>query len=175
LAVVNDGGTVWHHLWSEVGTTGPYSVGNATASTHAVNLGQSDARYAALLGNAANKFSVAAGVAATDAVNVGQFVKSLAGSGYQKLPGGLIMQWASVAQTSGVEGAVAITYPTAFPNASLIVIPGLDVGTWSTPPQFNFSGQTSGFTASGFNYYLQPQNTTSGSGTYYLTYIAIGY
>jgi hypothetical protein len=31
-----------------------------------------DARYAALLGNTANKFSVAAGVAATDAVNMGQ-------------------------------------------------------------------------------------------------------
>jgi hypothetical protein len=33
---------------------------------------QADTRYAALLGNSANKFSVAAGVAATDAVNVGQ-------------------------------------------------------------------------------------------------------
>jgi hypothetical protein len=45
LAVVNDGGTVWHHLWSEVGTTGPYSVGNATVNTHAVNKGQADGLY----------------------------------------------------------------------------------------------------------------------------------
>jgi hypothetical protein len=35
---------------------------------------QADARYAALLGNTANKFSVAAGVATTDAVNVGQAI-----------------------------------------------------------------------------------------------------
>jgi hypothetical protein len=46
LAAVNDGSNVWHHLWSEVGTTGPYSVGNATTTTHAVNKGQADGLYA---------------------------------------------------------------------------------------------------------------------------------
>jgi hypothetical protein len=48
------------------GTTGVSLVAGIGAST------DFDARYAALLGNTANNFSVAAGVAATDSVNVGQ-------------------------------------------------------------------------------------------------------
>jgi hypothetical protein len=54
----------------------PATADNSTAiATTAFVAGtqiSNDARYAALLGNTANKFSVAAGVAATDAVNVGQ-------------------------------------------------------------------------------------------------------
>lgn len=41
--------------------------------------------------------------------------QSLAASGYQRLPGGLIVQWGSVART--VAGDVTVTYPIAFPNA----------------------------------------------------------
>ncbi|MDA8258386.1 MAG: hypothetical protein M0Z99_22615 [Betaproteobacteria bacterium] len=39
--------------------------------------------------------------------------QGLAGNGYQKLPGGLIIQWGSVA---GSGSAVTFTYPIAFPN-----------------------------------------------------------
>lgn len=103
------------------------------------------------------------------------FGSSLAANGYQKLPSGLIIQWGEVSQSSGTEGSTSITFPIAFPNACLQVIPGLDGGTWNTMNQFNLSAQTLGKTASGFTYYLQMQATTSGAGTYKLTYIAIGY
>ena len=43
------------------------------------------------------------------------FAKSLAASGYQKLPSGLIIQWGSILCSTG--GAVTFTYPIAFPNA----------------------------------------------------------
>lgn len=41
--------------------------------------------------------------------------QSLGSGGYQKLPGGLILQWGSVAITSGSN--VAVTFPIAFPTA----------------------------------------------------------
>ncbi|MDR5797436.1 hypothetical protein QCE49_28975 [Caballeronia sp. LZ008] len=45
---------------------------------------------------------------------LGQFTRSLASSGYQKLPSGLIIQWGSaVANSSGV---ATLTLPIAFPN-----------------------------------------------------------
>jgi hypothetical protein len=50
-------------------------VNGTTGVSQVTGIGDStafDARYAALLGNTANKFSVAAGVADTDAINVGQ-------------------------------------------------------------------------------------------------------
>jgi hypothetical protein len=87
LAVVNDGGTVWHHLWSEAGTTGPYSVGNATANTHGVNLGQ---------------FTTSQ-VKTTTSIN-------------QVLPGGLILK-AGITPSIVTDAAITVTFPTAFPNA----------------------------------------------------------
>lgn len=47
------------------------------------------------------------------------FSSSLAASGYQKLPSGLIIQWGNVS-VSGATGTV--TYPIAFPNATLNVV-----------------------------------------------------
>lgn len=51
--------------------------------------------------------------------------QSLAANGYQKLPGGLIIQWGTTA--TGAGGTVAVTFPIAFPNASLSVV-GMHVG-----------------------------------------------
>lgn len=47
--------------------------------------------------------------------NSSQFGRLLSSAGYQKLPGGLIIQWGNIA-TSG-SGGVTLTYPIAFPNA----------------------------------------------------------
>jgi len=41
--------------------------------------------------------------------------QSLSGSGYQKLPGGLIVQWGNGNSSAG---SLSVTYPTAFPNAA---------------------------------------------------------
>lgn len=46
-----------------------------------------------------------------------EMAKSLAASGYQKLPGGLILQWGSASTTAG--GIATFTYPVTFPNACL--------------------------------------------------------
>ena len=47
--------------------------------------------------------------------------QNLAVSGYQKLPGGLIMQWGSVPVTAT---ATPYTMPITFPNAGLIAVAG---------------------------------------------------
>jgi hypothetical protein len=55
----------------------------------------------------------------TDIAFVNDFTgsnQSLASSGYQKLPGGLIMQW-GISSSIGPDGTETITYPTAFPSA----------------------------------------------------------
>jgi hypothetical protein len=50
----------------------------------------------------------------------GDFATVQATQGYQKLPGGMIMQWGT--HTSGPQGSpVTITFPIAFPNACLNV------------------------------------------------------
>lgn len=46
--------------------------------------------------------------------------QSLAASGYQKLPGGLILQWSSF--MTSVAGFTTYTFPIAFPNACLHVL-----------------------------------------------------
>lgn len=48
--------------------------------------------------------------------------QSLGTNGYQKIPGGLILQWGSWSSGAGLAGQ-AITFPVAFPNAVLFVAP----------------------------------------------------
>lgn len=43
--------------------------------------------------------------------------KSLSTNGYQKLPGGLIIQWGRSSGISGANSGVNVTFPIAFPNA----------------------------------------------------------
>jgi hypothetical protein len=126
-----------------------------------------DARYAALLGNAANKFSVAAGVAATEAVNVGQFttnqVKTTT-SGNQQLPGGLILKWGYIASVAN--GAFSVTFPTAFPTAGVYanyILSGNN-GTG------NANNPLSAISASGFS-----GLNNNGTASYNIYWFAIGY
>lgn len=67
------------------------------------------------------------GTAATKNVGTGSgqipdmsnFLSGITSTGYQKLPGGLIIQWGLA---TGTTGKIAATYATAFPNAVLQVI-----------------------------------------------------
>jgi hypothetical protein len=43
--------------------------------------------------------------------------QSLGSNGYQKLPGGLILQWGSVTVDPGYNGTASITFPTAFSSS----------------------------------------------------------
>ncbi len=64
---------------------------------------------------------------------------SKASPGYQKLPGGLIIQWGAISSTSAGADAV-ITFPVAFPTAVLVTFPATD-GTAATT-DFKRNGST---------------------------------
>jgi hypothetical protein len=50
-----------------------------------------------------------------------KFAASLAANGYQKLPGGLLMQWGTTsAVTAG--SSLVVSFPLAFPNAALSIV-----------------------------------------------------
>jgi len=77
--------------------------------------------------------------------------QSIAAAGYQKLPGGLILQWATL--TTDASGFATITYPIAFPTAALVAIPG----------------------GADTNYYaIRETNRTSTTRTYHLTVSSTG-
>lgn len=53
--------------------------------------------------------------------NSGAFLADRSAAGYQKLPGGLIMQWGTIGFSSGI---ASVTFPIAFPNQVFVVVPG---------------------------------------------------
>ena len=75
------------------------------------------------------------------------FDKSLAASGYQKFPGGLVLQWGSSSSVSA-GSSLAITFPTAFASAvrsiQLTIISGSPDNGLLAPQAA--SGSTTGFT-----------------------------
>lgn len=52
-------------------------------------------------------------------VNLSQFARNIAVNGYQKLPGGLIIQWGKYDAAISGEATITITLPITFPNACL--------------------------------------------------------
>jgi hypothetical protein len=60
-------------------------------------------------------------------VNPNEFPNSLTANGYQKMPGGMIMQW-GVIGTISPNSSITLSYPIAFPNAVLSV----SIGSGST-------------------------------------------
>jgi hypothetical protein len=86
-----------------------------------------DSYAAPIAGNAGQVFAVAAASSASQAVNLGQFPASIASSGYQKFPNGLILQWgvSGTITTGSNLGYVSGSFPIAFPNNVF--------GAWGTP------------------------------------------
>ncbi|KAF1072696.1 MAG: hypothetical protein GAK45_00131 [Pseudomonas citronellolis] len=99
----------------------------------------------------------------SDGFGADSFAHLLASNGYQKLPGGVIIQWGSVTNSATAGSATAVTFPIAFPNAARSV--HLNSTVASTTPAYAWCD---GVTASGFN----SRSNTANSGAYY---IAIGY
>ena len=64
--------------------------------------------------------------------------QSLAASGYQKIPGGLIIQWGSLPSTAD-DGTASITWPISFPNNCYMAVASADT--------FNISYQLWALTA----------------------------
>lgn len=97
------------------------------------------------------------------------FASSLSGgSGYQKLPNGLIMQWGLTTSSSG-SGDVATSFPIAFPTAVrfINVFPGT-----VTVPYFCTMGSLS-TTAFGSSMWVSNTGARTAGGVAY--YLAIGY
>lgn len=90
--------------------------------------------------------------------------QSLGSSGYQKLPGGLIVQWGSTPATP-VQSTSAVTFPLAFPTAAYSVVLGEKLPT----PSNALPTAVDSLTVTGFTH-LNP-NTIGAIGSFY---IAIG-
>jgi hypothetical protein len=92
------------------------------------------------------------------------FGASFGGSGYQKLPSGLVIQWGAFVGSSS--GDTPVTFPIAFPNSfRLAVVSGLCSGTgaWGGYNSATVNGMNC-------NWWSAASTRQSGSGTY----IAIG-
>lgn len=85
--------------------------------------------------------------------------QSIGASGFQKLPGGLILQWGSVSVTTS---GTSFSWPTPFPNANLAYATGTPVASAAVQAQgFSNSGGTlilrnivTGATVAGQAYYI---------------------
>jgi hypothetical protein len=99
-------------------------------------------------------------------VNSSAFSRSLTSSGYQRFPGGLIIQW-GFTPLSSASAAVAVTFSIAFPTACSGITLGLwdaGSGAWSTLTNANSTGfQYSAWTSGG---------RVGGDSSFY---IAVGY
>lgn len=96
-----------------------------------------------------------------------EFVKALGSNGYQKLPGGLILQWGQ----SGAVGAGAglvVTLPIAFPSAC-VNVQLTYVNTAAFAPTFGNPNQVYVLTPSQFGIF------NGGAGAAEYLYMAIGY
>lgn len=88
-------------------------------------LGTSTASIALLAGDTLRLVSdgvdrwIPVGGSAALARSSGVFGRLLSTNGYQKLPGGLIMQWLSF--TSSASADITVTHPITFPNSSLSI------------------------------------------------------
>ena len=92
------------------------------------------------------------------------FTVSKATNGYQKLPSGLIIQWGSV--TADSNGNASVTYPVAFPNATLQAYASAQVD--------NCAARAGNFTTTGCDVSIidAPSGTNSESDA---SWLAIGY
>lgn len=96
--------------------------------------------------------------------------QSLTANGYQKLPGGLILQWCSGAPTTA-EGSQTITFPLTFPNACLGAFPSVQAA--AAAGAYDTWYQLLSKTASNCVIYAQQPTSNSNSCTPLI--LAVGY
>ncbi|MCG9094471.1 phage tail protein [Laribacter hongkongensis] len=94
----------------------------------------------------------------------------LAGNGYQKLPGGLIIQWGTISGIAYNATAQSFTFPIVFPGACLVVVSK----GWASVGTAMFADiNIHGFGPAGVSNYQASCN--NGSGTINARWIALGY
>lgn len=103
--------------------------------------------------------------------DMSSFAASLSGNGWQKLPSGLIIQWAQVLSNSG--GFAPWTYPIAFPSACLQVYATPFVGASAQDFSLTMIGNPGKTAATTACYVSGVQSSTTGQ--IGVRYLAIGY
>lgn len=98
------------------------------------------------------------------------FTAAKSGSGYQKMPGGIIVQWGVL---TGSTGQLAGTYPIAFPNAVFQACAVLADKTAGATSGITLYSENAGATSK-TTLVVQPRGT-DGQGSTTARYIAIGY
>ena len=120
------------------------------------------------LGTAATKN---VGTGSNQLPDMSSFTASLSGNGWQKLPGGLIIQWAQVLSNSG--GFAPWTYPIAFPNACLQAYASAFVGATANNFTLTMIGNPGATAVTTACYVNGVQSSTAGQVG--VRYLAIGY
>jgi len=98
-------------------------------------------------------------------------------NGSQTLPSGIIIKWGELSLINFGEGPRPITFTTEFPNACYQVTTSLDITGYEAPSSgANASTQVHDINKTGFNCYLQAQNTITGNAglNCKIRFIAIG-
>ena len=122
------------YVVAQIADDAPTKTGTGASGTWGINV----------TGNSA---TVTNGVYTTNFTGSNQ---SLGTSGYQKLPGGLIMQWGDTGSMSGGQN-LTVTYPIAFPNAVFNVQTTVIVSTDTNEIAFVNSVGTSTFVVANSN------------------------
>ncbi|HFS8941512.1 TPA: hypothetical protein ACH1TP_002033 [Enterobacter roggenkampii] len=120
------------------------------------------------LGEAAKR---GVGTGANQLPDMSSFAASLSGNGWQKLPSGLIIQWAQILSNSG--GFAPWTYPIAFPNACLQAYASAFVGVTANNFTLTMIGNPGTTAVTAACYVNGVQSSTAGQVG--VRYLAIGY
>jgi hypothetical protein len=157
--------------------TWPISIsGNAATATSANTANTANTANNA---NAATTAANCTGNAATvtNGVYLSNFTNSLASSGYQVLPGGLIMQWGNIppqSRGSSTSGSYSVTFPTSFTSGVFSIAIALTVpnGGAASYCSYSWSSNPGDTTTSGTIFYWD--NTQLSSNTFGASWIAFG-
>jgi len=159
FAIGNSGATVTiDRHGTQIGGTGAGNIVKSDPNTYALTTAVDGTDY----------LSPTTGVASS------AFSSSLgATSGYQKLPGGMIIQWGQIAPASLAteHDFLPQSFPTAFPNACVSVT--ATIWTQNNVGLTDEFAAVYSFTASGFDLY--GGSTISGTRTYGILWMAIGF
>lgn len=148
---------------SGVANSAQFNTALRQATTAAAGLAQFIANQGPNVNDDGSPANFAAGLlAALQAMFVGvsSFTgsnQSLATSGYQKLPGGLILQWGVFATSAG--GKATLTFPIAFPAAILHLSGNIDTTSLASGLFVNFD--RSGGSLSSTQVWCQNENVTA--------------
>lgn len=147
--------------------------GASTLTANAVLIGNGTSAITGISPSTDDNVLISDGTSWTSASigSIAGFDKSLATSGYQKFPSGLIIQWGQYNSTIADSSGVTITLPITFPNSFASVTSNL---SYNTPITGSSSQGTYNYilSTSQFNVYIGDTGTTNNNG---FTWIAIGY